>query len=323
MTFRISIISILFGLLVLLIAACGGAPAPADPAQAEEATPQAVAQVATDTPPTAAPPPTAEPEEPTSDEQAAPDGVIATVNGEPITVEAYNIALERRRAEVNAADDAALETFVLTTLINQKITEQAAERMGITVTDAEVDAEIAQLQAIAEESGTEWDAWLDENGYTEAALRDELRTYLLVDKVRNEVVGDVAERTTRQVHARHILVDTEAEARDIRQQLLNGASFVELAAQHSNDVTTKDEGGDLGWFTEEELLEPVVAEVAFSQEPGDISEPVATRLGYHIVETLAFDDLPLQPEKRAQVERSVFDEWLQTQNDSAIIEYYR
>lgn len=251
------------------------------------------------------------------------EGVVATVNGEPITVEEYNAALERRRREVDAANEEALETFVMTTLINQKITEQAAERMDIAVTEAEVEAEITQLQSIAENSDTEWQTWLTENGYTEDTLRDELRTYLLVEKVRNEVVGDVGQQTTRQVHARHILVETEAEARDIRQRLLNGESFVDMAAQYSKDITTKDEGGDLGWFTEEELLEPAVAEAAFNQSAGEISEPVATRLGYHVVETIAFDDLPLQPEKRAQVERSVFEEWIRTQNDSAIIEYYR
>ncbi len=257
------------------------------------------------------------------DSDPAPDGVIATVNGVAITTAAYNQMLTRRSADVEVANQDALENFVLTTLINQELTVQAAGRMEITVTDAEVDAEIVELKALIGDDETAWQNWLEQNQYTEAEFREELQVQLLTVKVRDIVVGDAPLQTTQQVHARHILVDTEAQASEVRERLGSGESFVDLAAEYSKDVTTRNEGGDLGWFAQEELLEPLVAEVAFSQQPGDISEPVATRLGYHIIETLAFDDLPLQPEKQALVAQSIFDEWLSTQNDSAIIEVYR
>ncbi|MEO1442692.1 MAG: peptidylprolyl isomerase, partial [Chloroflexota bacterium] len=169
-----------------------------------------------------------------------------------------------------------------------------------------------------------WNEWLNVNGYaSEADFSGELRSQLLAARVRDHVVGDIPQQTTLQVQARHILVETEEDALMLRNRIINGEDFVLLAAQFSNDITTKDAGGDLGWFAREELLEPRVAEVAFTQEPGEISMPVATRLGYHIIETLQFDDLPVQPEKQAQIAQGIFDDWLTTETDSAIIEIYR
>lgn len=252
-----------------------------------------------------------------------PDDVLATVNGQPISRAAFNRVMARRQQELEASDVAALEAFVLTTLINQALTEQEAARMGVTVSEQELNAEIDTLKGLIEGSAGNWQTWLAENNYTEAEFTEELRAQLLAIRVRDLVVADAVNQSTRQVHARHILVDTEQEALALREQLVGGGDFVALAAQFSKDVTTREEGGDLGWFTQEELLEPRVAEVAFGQAAGEISMPVPTRLGYHLIETLAFDDLPLPPEKQAQVAQVVFDEWLITLNDSAIIEIYR
>ena len=299
--------------LALVLAACAPTPAGNDTAPPSSAT--APASVAA-----------TQPTDTTATDPNAPpsDDVIATVNGVSIPRADYEALLARRQSNTNATDQQALESFVLGLLINQELIRQGADDLGVSVTTAEVDAEVDNLKQIVEGDEAAFRAWLSENNYTsEADFRDELRAQLLASKVRDVVVGDTAEQTERQVHARHILVASETQANDLREDLQNGASFVELAATHSRDVTTRDQGGDLGWFTEEELLEPRIAEVAFSQPEGAISEPVATRLGYHLVETLAFDDLPVQPEKRAQVAQSLFDEWLRTQNDSAIIEIYR
>ena len=273
----------------------------------------------------ASPPPVAQLATPTLAATAQSDlnPAIAIVNGEVISRERFLRELERRRREAFGLDEDALQTFVLTGLIHETLTAQAAARMGILLTDDELNAELAALQGLLQNDATAWSAWLEQNGYTEPEFSDALRAQLLTAKVRDSVVGDVSTRTSRQVHARHILVETEAQAQDIAVQLQGGASFVDLAAQYSRDVTTRDQGGDLGWFTPEELLEPIVAEVAFAQPIGGISAPVVTRLGYHIIQTLEFDELPLSPEKQAEVAQAVFDEWLSTQTDSAMIEIYQ
>jgi foldase protein PrsA len=296
---------LLSAVLLFGLTACAGAAADATNADNANTVTQStsVAQVATEAPPT---------------------DVIATVNGEPITFVRFSEALDRRQREIaTVADPEALENSVLTELINQTLVAQEAEKLGIEVTDAEIDAEIASLKEIIENDEAAWQTWLDANGYTEDKLRVELRTGLIATRVRDAVVGDIAAENTRQVHARHILVDSEELATDIRARVIAGEDFITLAAQYSKDVTTKDQGGDLGWFTQEGLLEPVVAEVAFSQPEGALSAPVATRLGWHLIETLQFDDLPLPPEKQAEVAQVIYDEWLTTINDSAIIEIYR
>jgi parvulin-like peptidyl-prolyl isomerase len=328
---RFRVLVVCIGIVVLL-AACGGAPAAPPPdagtdepvVQATDERVQATADTAISAAAdTATSTPTA-----AASVNAAPgtgaQDVLATVNGDVITRSAFNEALQRRSAEFDQiADPAALETTVLTELINQRLVAQAAAQMDITVTDAELDAEIANLQDILEGDADAWTAWLEQNNYTESQLRADLRAQLTATRVRDAVVGDAAAQDTRQVQARHILVGTEQEAAEIRARLVAGENFVELAATYSRDVTTRDQGGDLGWFTAEGLLEPRVAEVAFSQPEGAISAPVATRLGWHIVETLAFDDLPLPPEKQAEVAQVVFDEWLTTLYDSAMIEINR
>ncbi|MGV2433909.1 MAG UNVERIFIED_CONTAM: peptidyl-prolyl cis-trans isomerase [Anaerolineae bacterium] len=89
------------------------------------------------------------------------------------------------------------------------------------------------------------------------------------------------------------------------------------------DVTTREEGGDLGRFTEPELLRATGGTDRFRARRGQISAPVATRLGYHIIQTLEFDTLPLTAEKQEQVAKALFTEWINTLNDSAVIERYR
>ncbi len=91
-----------------------------------------------------------------------------------------------------------------------------------------------------------------------------------------------------QVHAAHILVDTQDLARELWDQLQNGADLAALASEHSIDEGTAPNGGDLGWFTRDEMVAPF-ADTAFSLEPGQTSEPVETEFGWHIIRVLERD----------------------------------
>jgi peptidyl-prolyl cis-trans isomerase C len=84
-----------------------------------------------------------------------------------------------------------------------------------------------------------------------------------------------------EVHARHILVATEGEAKDIEAQLKKGADFAALAKEKSKDPGAA-EGGDLGYFTKEQMV-PEFAEAAFKLEKGQTSDPVKTQFGWHII----------------------------------------
>ena len=84
-----------------------------------------------------------------------------------------------------------------------------------------------------------------------------------------------------EVRARHILVETEDEAKAIVEQLKGGADFATLAKEKSKDPGAAD-GGDLGYFGKEQMV-PEFAEVAFKMYPGQISNPVKTQFGWHII----------------------------------------
>ena len=290
----------LFVFVMLTITSCGGAVAP-DPLISPAVT------EAASLPATVAP---------------ATGENVALVNGTPIPVSYFESALARQQNGLDVADTTALEAKVLNDLITQLLIEQQAIQRGITVSDEMLDEEIAELRTLVGNDETAWQAWLEQNLYTEDSFRQELRAQLITTQMRDAVVGEVASDTV-QVHARHILVSTKDQADEVLVRLNNGEDFVELARQYSLDVTTREEGGDLGWFTEIELLEPLVAETAFSLEVGQISPPIATRLGYHIIQTLEFDTLPLTAEKQEQVAKAIFTEWINTLNDSAVIERYR
>jgi peptidyl-prolyl cis-trans isomerase C len=107
-----------------------------------------------------------------------------------------------------------------------------------------------------------------------AAVTDEAEHKLYEDAVKP--MG-----TEEEVHARHILVETEAEANDILAQIKGGADFAELAKQKSKDPGAAD-GGDLGYFTKDQMV-PEFSEVAFKMYPGQLSNPVKTQFGWHII----------------------------------------
>ena len=84
-----------------------------------------------------------------------------------------------------------------------------------------------------------------------------------------------------EVHARHILVETEDEAKAILEQIKGGADFAALAKEKSKDPGAAD-GGDLGYFTKDQMV-PEFAEVAFKMYPGQLSNPVKTQFGWHLI----------------------------------------
>ena len=252
----------------------------------------------------------------------APDGVVARVNGEDITQQQFDATYARFAGNSAIADPTALQSQVLATLIEQTLIRQAAGEMGISVTDAEVDAEINGLKQNIATSDGAWLAWLNTNGYAnEADLRNDLQEALLTNKVRDQLISGLT-GNVQQVNARHILVRTEAEAGDVLQRLQNGEGFEVLAAQFSQDVTTKDFGGNLGWFTRDELMDVTLADIAFGLQVGEIAGPISTRLGYHIIQTLDKSERPVEPERLPMLMENLFTNWLDSQLTNAVIERF-
>jgi foldase protein PrsA len=269
--------------------------------------------------PTEAIPVTSEPTQIPATPDPANAGLVAKVNGVGISEIDYNRAIERRVAS-GLLRDRALEQQVFQELIEQELIRQGAPSLGITVTPVDVEAEIAAQREIA---GSEeaWEQSLSLNNYSEeewfAAQEDVLLTLGVRNKLLEPYMGDV-----EQVNARHIVVRTQDEAEAAMNRLNNGEDFASLAAEVSIDVTTRDTGGNLGWFARNELFYPNLEEVAFNLEVGQIAGPVATSIGYHIIQTMDKGLRPVELDRLQNVSVNVFNAWLDEQYRNAMIEAY-
>lgn len=149
------------------------------------------------------------------------------------------------------------------------------------------------------------DITLDE--YNRLVARPLLARDLVTSSISNEVP-----QTSSQVKASHILVSTEDLARELRERTTSGADFAELARTNSVDDATAPTGGDLGWFTEDQMVDPF-ADAAFSLAQGEISEPVQTEFGWHLIKVEASDenraltDLQYQQAQDAAVQAYISD----------------
>jgi len=233
----------------------------------------------TPTTPATLPPPTETPQPTPTEEPLA-----ARVNGESILL----ADLER---EVARASGALTGQEILDAMIEMVLLEQAAASAGVTVTDAEVDALVQQ--DIESQGRDAFEAWLASNDMTEEEYREASRQELLARRVQEQIPQELP-ATAEHVHARHILVATQQDAEAILAQLQGGADFDTLAQTFSLDVTTKNRGGDLGFFPRGLLLAPELEEAAFTLAPGQISNVVHSELlGYHIVQVLEREDRPI------------------------------
>lgn len=247
--------------------------------------------------------------------------IVARVNDVEITLADFQRTHARfEQQQIAASDSAALRAAVLNTMIEQILIEQAAGQLGITVSTEEVEAE---LQASRELAGSQeaWNNWLASNMFSEDEFRATLRMTLLTNRMRDHLTTDLSSNVL-QAHARHILVATEGEAQSLLQRLQNGEDFAALAAQYSLDVTSREDGGDLGWFAREELLESSLSDVAFSAEVGQITGPIPSSLGYHILQVLERGEQPVPLEKRAILAQRRFEAWLDSLTEAAAIEVY-
>ena len=196
----------------------------------------------------------------------ADDKVLAKVNGAEIRQSDVALAEEELGPSLAQMDPATKEENVLAFLIDMKIVAKAAEDKKVADND-----DFKKRMAFTR-NRLLMDSLLASEG--KAATTDDAMKKVY-DEASKQIGGE------QEVRARHILVETEDEAKAVKAELDKGADFAELAKKKSKDPGASD-GGDLGFFTKDQMV-PEFSTVAFSLEPGKISDPVKTQFGWHII----------------------------------------
>jgi peptidyl-prolyl cis-trans isomerase C len=201
-----------------------------------------------------------------SSQSAGSDPVIARVNGVAITQGDLALADEDAGAEMQAATPEAKREQLIGYLADIIIITQAADKKNLG-DNPDFKRRLAFLRnKLLMGFGLQLE--------TKAALTEEA-----LQETYNDAVKSVSGQ--EEVRARHILVESEDEAKAIHEQLEGGADFATLAKERSKDPGAA-EGGDLGYFTKDQMV-PQFADVAFKMYPGQMSNPLKTQFGWHII----------------------------------------
>src|SRR6188472_4783158 len=198
--------------------------------------------------------------------RAADDPVLAKVNGAEIKKSDVAMAEEELGPSLAQMDPATKDENVLSFLIDMKIVGKAAEDKKLA------EGEEFKKRLAFARNRLLMDSLLAGEGKA-ATTPDAMKK--VYEEASKQITGE------QEVHARHILVETEDDAKAVAAELKKGADFAELAKKKSKDPGASD-GGDLGFFTKEQMV-PEFSAVAFALEPGKISDPVKSQFGWHII----------------------------------------
>lgn len=236
--------------------------------------------------------------------------VAATVNGKPITIEDYEreYKMQAQQAMAQYGEDFLMQKSpdgkqtmgeimrqnTLDNLVRFEIYKQDAEEKGIKITDKDVDAEYKKMVDMYGGEEKLQDA-LKENNLTADQMREYMKTNLLMQQYQEKMLKEL-EPTEEELkkyyeghkdefktaEASHILVKTKEEAEAIKKELDGGADFAKLAKEKSLDTGSAQNGGSLGQFSPGQMVKEFDEKV-FSMKPGEISDPVKTQFGFHII----------------------------------------
>ena len=232
--------------------------------------------------------------------------VVATVNGKPITEEMLHAYV---RSQTNGQDiqlDAAQRQMAIKGLVNLELLAQAAHKDGVDK-KPEVAAELALT---------------DDNLLAQAGVGQYMQGHQLSDaQLQAAYQEQVKSGANRQYKARHILVGSEDQAKDIITQLGKGADFAALAKKYTLDPGSKASGGDLGdWFSGDSMVPEFGAALATLKKGEYTKQPVHTQYGWHVIqlEDESSQTFAQMHDKLAeQVQRKTFGEYLEQLRSSA------
>ena len=291
-----------------------------------------------------------------------PAGSIASVGSASVTQEQFDQVWAQAQAQYGSQQGAPpfpkegtaqydqLKASIVNYLVQNEVIKQQAADMNVTVTQKQLDERVKQVtQQIGGQQ--KLDALLKKQGVTMEQLKTQLEAQMLQDAVRTKV-GDNAKVTPEQIQAyyndpknksqfvvpdsieaRHVLVNTKAEAQKVQRLLTadnSDANWNKVAKQYSIDPGSKDKGGSLGSFPKGRMV-PEFEKVAFSIKPGTVSAPVKSQFGYHIIEvtkktpgsskTFAEAKPMIEQALKSQLQAKAWETWLVDAEKKAGIKY--
>ena len=303
-----------------------------------------------------------------------PQGAVAQVGQAVVSQEqfdqleaAYQAAGHVPDKKTQAKEYRTFQQSLAQYMVMLEVLRQEAPQYGITVTDDDVKAQVADIKEMFQGDQSRFDAALKTQKLTLDQFEESLRESLLIDAMKAAVTKDVTvtegevkayydshkgDYTEPEVRkARHILIDphpavaageaaiapTESdweqareEAEKVRSEIQNGADFGSAARKYSDDLATKDDGGDLGTIVRGQMV-PEFEQAVFSLKKGELSQPVRTEYGYHIIQVTDITpqaQLPYDQVKEkirsalvASRQTATWDAWLKATEDKLGVEY--
>jgi foldase protein PrsA len=246
------------------------------------------------------------------DTDEVPSDAAAVVDGTPIQKSTVQDLLQRTEKTYKAqkrqfpkqgtSEYQSLRTQAVAFLVQREEYAREADKLGVEITDAQIQKKIDEVRKqYFGGDQKKFEQGLKEQSYSIAALRQDARADLVNAGIYKDITADVKVtdgeaqqyydqnidryRVADSREVRHILVKTKAEADKLRGELENGGDFAALAKQHSEDPGSKEQGGKLT-VSKGQTVE-AFDKAAFSLDTNEISQPVKTQYGYHIIQPLS------------------------------------
>ncbi len=234
-----------------------------------------------------------------SNDSASNSEVIATSKVGDIT---QNDLYEEMKASIG---DQAFQLLMIEKVLASKY----------EVTEDEVNK---QLEADKEQYGDSFDAIIAQQGYTETSYKKFIELNLMQEKaliedidVTEDEIKAQYENIKNEIQARHIVVEDEATAKKVKEEIEAGKDFAEAAKEYSTEQAAQTTGGDLGWFNRAANMDEKFLEGAFALEKNVISDPILSSFGYHIIEVTdkreikeSYEDKKAELEKQLKLEKA-------------------
>lgn len=261
-------------------------------------------------------------------EQGIMNSTVAKVNNEKITraqledrMKGVISQIKQQYGDNYSSNAQAVEALkqqrqsMLDEMVTETLLLQKAKELKLVPSDSDLNSEITKQYNTTKanyKTDAEWKTALSQNGFTEDSLKAQIKNSVILNKVVDYMTKDVKvtdkqiedyynankDKYTTQpnkIHLAHILVSTQAEAQQAKDRISKGEDFAAVAKQVSTDTGSKDNGGDLGDLEEANSgLDATFLKAALALKPGEVSQPVQTQFGWHVIKCITKTEYPVK-----------------------------